>query len=291
MIVFVGAVVVGATGAFFSDTETSTGNTFTAGAIDLQIDNESYVTNDAGVLVASPNTSWSLGDLSDLGTNGGPELAKLFFNFEDLKPGDIGEDTISLHVNNNDAYLCAAANVTVNSDETCTEPEQTDENGACVVEDDGTEGELAQAINFAFWEDDGDNVLENDETPFLAGPISDLGGSGKIALADSIGGVLGTGPVVGGSDVYIGKAWCFGTLTPAEKGQDGLGKSGTSQNPTSIQNGPLFRDGTGFSCSGADVIDNKSQTDKVVGALEFFAVQSRNNAEFTCAANYTPNWN
>ena len=42
MIVFVGAVVIGATGAFFSDTETSTGNTFTAGAIDLGVDNESY---------------------------------------------------------------------------------------------------------------------------------------------------------------------------------------------------------------------------------------------------------
>mgnify|MGYP001578414017 FL=1 len=42
MIVFVAAAALGATGAFFSDTETSTGNTFTAGAIDLGIDNESY---------------------------------------------------------------------------------------------------------------------------------------------------------------------------------------------------------------------------------------------------------
>ena len=38
MIVFVGALAVGATGAFFSDTETSTGNIFTAGSIDLKID-------------------------------------------------------------------------------------------------------------------------------------------------------------------------------------------------------------------------------------------------------------
>ena len=35
-------VISGATGAFFSDTETSQGNTFTAGAIDLLVDNESY---------------------------------------------------------------------------------------------------------------------------------------------------------------------------------------------------------------------------------------------------------
>jgi len=42
MIAFVGAVVVGATGAFFSDTETSTGNVFTAGAIDLKVDSQAH---------------------------------------------------------------------------------------------------------------------------------------------------------------------------------------------------------------------------------------------------------
>lgn len=42
MLVFVGAVVVGGTGAFFSDTETSTGNVFTAGAIDLTVDSEAH---------------------------------------------------------------------------------------------------------------------------------------------------------------------------------------------------------------------------------------------------------
>ena len=39
-IVIVGALVLGATGAFFSDTETSVGNTFTAGAIDFKVDSE-----------------------------------------------------------------------------------------------------------------------------------------------------------------------------------------------------------------------------------------------------------
>ncbi|HYF13099.1 MAG TPA: TasA family protein, partial [Candidatus Paceibacterota bacterium] len=93
-IVFAGALVVGATGAFFSDTETSTGNTFAAGEIDLRIDNTSYVTNNAGVLVASPNNTWALSDLTN----------QLFFSFADLKPGDIGEDTISIHAGSNDAW-------------------------------------------------------------------------------------------------------------------------------------------------------------------------------------------
>ena len=37
-IAIVGALVAGATGAFFNDTETSTGNVFTAGSIDLKVD-------------------------------------------------------------------------------------------------------------------------------------------------------------------------------------------------------------------------------------------------------------
>jgi predicted ribosomally synthesized peptide with SipW-like signal peptide len=42
VIAAIGAIYTGSTGAFFSDTETSSGNVFTAGAIDLKIDNESY---------------------------------------------------------------------------------------------------------------------------------------------------------------------------------------------------------------------------------------------------------
>lgn len=38
LIVAVGAVVAGATGAFYSDTETSTDNIFTAGSVDLKVD-------------------------------------------------------------------------------------------------------------------------------------------------------------------------------------------------------------------------------------------------------------
>ena len=87
----VAAIVVGGTIAYFSDTETSTGNTFTAGAIDLTIDNESYYNG-----VRSEGTSWQLADLID----------QLFFNFSDLKPGDWGEDTVSIHVDNNDAWAC-----------------------------------------------------------------------------------------------------------------------------------------------------------------------------------------
>jgi len=44
-VAFVGALVVGATIAYFSDTETSSGNIFTAGNIDLKVDHLKQVYN------------------------------------------------------------------------------------------------------------------------------------------------------------------------------------------------------------------------------------------------------
>ena len=290
MIAFVGVAVAGATGAFFSDsetaffsdTETSTGNTFTAGDIDLQIDNESYAIdyvipgyeNPIGVLALSSTTSWSLRDLT----------VEKFFNFTDVKPGDYGEDTISLHVGSNDAWLCASAEITSDLDNSITEPED-EESGANNDGNDGTpDGDLDSALRFAFWEDDGDNVLETDETEniFLNGTLSSMGEAGGIALADNNGGILGEGnPIPGGSTFYIAKAWCYGTLTTSSAlTQDGLGKVGTPQNPNNIPNGPLIR-GTGILCDGS-AEGNIGQTDSVVGDLTFEAVQARNNSTFLC---------
>ena len=273
MIVFAAALVVGATGAFFSDTETSTGNIFTAGDIDLQIDNESYAIdytirgyeNPIGRLALSTTTSWELTDLT----------IEKFFDFIDLKPGDYGEDTISIHVGSNDAWICAEATITADDDNSITEPED-EVAGANNDSNDGTtDGDLDSELNFAFWVDDGDNVLEEDETEsiFINGTLADMGAQGQIALADSDEGILGPGiPIPGGETFYIAKAWCFGDLTPDPITQDGDGKTG--------QNGPLVR-GTGISCDGADA-GNIAQTDSVEGDITFYAEQARNNGQFQC---------
>lgn len=256
----VAAVIVGGTIAFFSDTETSTGNTFTAGAIDLTVDNQSYVTGPDGNLVYSNETSWILDDLT----------GQLFFNFSDLKPGDIGEDTISLHVDSNDAYLCVAMQITDNSDQSCTEPElEVDVN--CPA--DG--GELAENIEFAFWADDGDNVYEDGEYLFLEGKISDVF-QGQIALADSQYNVWTEtgGALEAGTTKYIGKAWCFGDLQMIELNQ------GTSD--------PLQR--SGFATCDGVAVNNAPQTDRVMGDIQFYAVQARNNPNFTCAGDYNPSY-
>jgi predicted ribosomally synthesized peptide with SipW-like signal peptide len=266
----VAIVAVFATQAFFSDTETSTGNRFVAGDIDLQIDNESYAIDwnipnyfePTGDFVATDHTSWTLRDLT----------VERFFDFVDLKPGDYGEDTISVHVGSNDAWVCAAAQITADHDNTYTEPELAVDQ-TIGVDPLLTDGELDEEVNFAFWWDDGDNVYEVGEQIFLEGPISGMGDAGQIALAD-----FNTGnPFPGGSTRYIGKYWCFGDMTSTDVAQDGLTTSG-----------PLGGRGTGFTCDGSDV-NNASQTDVVKANLQFYAVQHRHNEEFLCS-DWTPVW-
>jgi predicted ribosomally synthesized peptide with SipW-like signal peptide len=276
-IVAAAAIVAGATFAFFSDSETSTGNVFQAGEIDLKIDNTSYALDSnipgfqepQGVLVANTANSWVLNDLT----------IQKFFDFTDLKPGDYGEDTISIHVNNNDAWLCAAARITSDLDNSFTEPE--DEVDGPAVGDGTPDGDLDNALNFAFWKDDGDNILETDEvgSVFLSGPLNNIGAGGKIALADASGdGPYGSTPIPGGSTQYIGKAFCYGTFTATPVTQDGVNTST-----------PLAEAGTGFTCDGSGV-GNIGQTDSATGDLQFYAVQSRNNTSFTCNADYAPVW-
>src|SRR3989344_622390 len=231
-VALVGAAVIGGTAAIFSDTEVSTGNTFTAGAIDLGVDNHSYYN---GVL--NPGTTWRVDyDISDEG-------GRQFFNFGDLKPGDWGEDTISLHVKNNDSYLCADVTLTSNDDNGVTEPE-TDDGDVTPGPIGG--GELANAVRFYWWADDGDNVLETDENLIHSNvPL----GTGTVALADSQTNIWGDNPtpLPGDSVRYIAKAWCFGATTMTPYTQDG----GNQGNGPDIR--PVVCDGSG--------VNNLTQTD------------------------------
>src|SRR3990172_8229565 len=150
----VAAIAFGASRAFFSDTETSVGNTFEAGAIDLKVDFKSSYNGKPGV-------SWELSDLTE---------SEVFFNFLDVKPGDLGEGTISLHVYDNDAYACATVTPTLNDDMTSTEPEL--EAGDVSNTDSIFDGELAQNMQFRIWADmcdtdtlnPGDNVFTEECT-------------------------------------------------------------------------------------------------------------------------------
>jgi predicted ribosomally synthesized peptide with SipW-like signal peptide len=264
-IVFVGAAAAGATGAFFSDVETSTGNTFTAGALDLKVDSQSHydglvcVDNDGYRWVAESTTtaparpeligqrcdgSWTLTDLG---------LSNKFFNFSDVKPGDQGENTISLHVDNN-AWACLDIGTNENNENTLLQPEIN-------AGDAGTtSGELAQNVQLFTWLDNattsgavpGDNIWQAGETQLSAvTSLAALSATTTLTLAD--GGTLA--PLPGGSTSYVGLGWCAGALT--------IGAPGS------------------WSCNGASM-NNQSQTDSAVATVQIRAEQARNNPNFRC---------
>jgi predicted ribosomally synthesized peptide with SipW-like signal peptide len=146
IIAAVAAIAVGGTVAYFSDTETSAGNTFTAGGIDLKIDYDCYFNKVADGSPNCPNNpGWDLKSLTD----------EKFFDFNDIKPGDFGEGTISLHVYNNEAWGALTIDNIVDSDNGFTEPEDevvlpNDDNN-----DGTTDGDLDDGLELFVWVDQG----------------------------------------------------------------------------------------------------------------------------------------
>lgn len=287
-----GALIVGATIAFFSDTETSANNLLQAGAIDLGIDNESFFNGDPNA-----GTSWNI--TYDLDDGQGPALrAYLFYDFNDIKPGDFGEDTISLHVKDNDCWLCTETTITADDDVDCTEPELDDETiTGCDDPDpspspDPFDGELGDNLEIMWWADDGDNVFEEDERPRDVGFIGQGPQNTPVVrtIADSNTNIFSGNPddpIPGCSNpeectVYIAKAWCFGNLTPASlPPADYSGPDDPTNHDDGFGNLATPEDG-GFTCDGSSVVGNAAQTDKIMMDIKFTAVQSRNNEDFVC---------
>ena len=283
MIVFVAAIVAGGTGAFFSDTETSSANTFTAGSVDLKVDAQAHYaglkcTNGVWVIenTESGTTRPDLIGDSCAGTWAETDLGitHKFFDISDVKPGDDGENTISLHVIDNDAWMCADVAITSNDDVTCVDPENEAE-GAGICGTDAPvsgpntgnlafDGELAQNLEFVAWDDNGvvvdsvlvgvgDNIHQAGEVLYFnPGPASDVFNGGTLTLADG-----GTGtPIPGGSTRYVGLAWCAGDMTAS----------------TGV---------AGYTCNGASMV-NDAQTDKMTADITFRVEQARNNSAFRC---------
>ncbi len=256
--------------AYFAVGE-GTGNTFAVGEVDILVGNESYYNG-----VANPETSWSIRDLT----------VEKFFNFENVLPDDYGEETITLSIELEDTYLCADVLLTSNDDNGCNEPESLVD-GSC-GNPGASEGELAGLIAFMWWADDGDNVFEDDETIISSGPISDLtlGVTSTLALADADTNIwTGVGgPVSVGSELSIGKAWCYGSLTPQALTQD---NSGNNWSPADDNDSNGFSgepgDG-GFVCDGVSLGD-ESQTDSLTMDVYFTATQALGNDGYQCGVS------
>lgn len=153
----VAALGIGATVAFFNDTETSTGNVLTAGSVDLRVD--SFGASRNGVAV--PNSFWF--PAVDL-TN------EKFFEFGDVKPGDSFGRNLSLHVDSNPAWVCLLARNVADDGNGLTDPEHE----ANDPNDGAGEGELAENLHMLAWRDKNADNKHNADEPFLVDSFFDV---------------------------------------------------------------------------------------------------------------------
>ncbi|MFH1990589.1 MAG: TasA family protein [Patescibacteria group bacterium] len=110
----VAAIAIGATTAYFSDTETSTGNTFTAGTIDIAIDQQNPWTSHYSIGDLKPGeTGYINFDITNVGTN----------------PVNVSKTLTSIAGTGGvENYLCANS-IPVGSGKTSSEPECVAEAG------------------------------------------------------------------------------------------------------------------------------------------------------------------
>lgn len=228
----VSGLVFGVSRAFFSDTEKSTGNTFTAGELNLLVDSQCQY----GGQASDQCGTWQLKDLNP--------SADRFFNFTDIKPGDWGENTVSLHVVNNDYWACLDFNnFLANGNNSLA---------------------LAHGLNFFFWNDiNGNNIYEprGGELPLLRNLIGNAGdilNNRTYILADkSTGTPWSGGPLSDSTKTkYLGLAWCAGTIT--------------------VDNN------TGAIACDGNSLGNDAQNGSLSVDIALRVVQSRNNPNFNC---------
>jgi len=203
------------TTAYFSDTESFSGNTLEAGTLDLKLDykasydgpngteligqapSEQQLIDQYGEAMDGPLT-WE--ERADLGFACDTEglidgEAMPVFDLDDVKPGDYGEVTMSFHICDNPAHVFFRGNVGADAENGLTEPE---------AEVDSTldAGELSELIDVRMWYDE-DCSNTYDENTGLADVLVVQDISGSMEYAGN-GGVIDDGS--GGTTTKIAVA-------------------------------------------------------------------------------------
>ncbi|WP_435114992.1 VWA domain-containing protein [Halolamina sp. C58] len=204
------------TTAYFSDTESFEGNTLQAGTLDLKLDYKSTYIGGAGridhirenypeaeelgdgqYLLGQAPSPADMQEWEDLVTGEqfdfcSPEADQYLvngdeipiFTLDDVKPGDYGEVTVSLHICDNPAYVRMLGELVSESENGQTEPEMDAEG-----EDTDDVSELADAIEVRVWYDeDCDNVYEptgtGQQQELEVALVSDTSGSMSQEIGD-----------------------------------------------------------------------------------------------------------
>lgn len=222
----------GATDGFTFATNTTQGK-----PLELKIDAKTFYN---GLL--QPQRTWNLKNLV-------PGVDK-FWNFDDVKPGDTGTSSISIHIKNGPAYACLDFYNYKDLENGVNEPESH-------VDTSSTTGELGTGLEFFAWkEGDGDRVFEPAEAP-LFGTTSQSAvqvlNNTTYAIADALHG----NPIQNGVVKYVGVYWCAGDLE--------------------------VNLATGKATCNGEVLGNEAQTDSMGVDVAIRAVSSQSQPKFTCS--------
>jgi len=265
-ITIVSGAAVGASSAFFSDTETSEGNIIQAGSVDLLIDSECHYFTDAnadgqpeqvGCFHTVNNQqvqfgTWPEGNLTN----------EFFYWFEDVKPGDFGEHTISLHVVDNDAWGRFVIDGITNDENGLSEPEEE-------LSDTVDTGELLGALEFFAWLDQG-------QTPGFQGKGQDPGEGDNVQNHDEPLIIL-PGQLNEGGEIH--NIWEALSAVYASEQCQGDGST-ISDCPGLTSDGHMVGSITyyfGLAWELPSETDNIVQTDSLTADLSFEVEQYRNN--------------
>lgn len=212
--------------------------------LELKIDSTTFYN---GVL--QPKLTWALKNLV-------PGVDK-FWNFDDVKPGDTGTTSISIHIAQGPAFVCLDFYNFKDFENGINEPESH-------VDTSSTTGELAEGLEFFAWRDDGDEKFEVGEKPLFgttSQSASILLNNTTYAIADAMTGT----PIPNNVTNYVGIYWCAGDLI------------------VDVGNGTA-------SCNGK-ALGNEAQTDSMHVDVGIRAVVASAQPTFTCNGVPPPvNW-
>lgn len=222
---------------------TEPGITFATQGIDLKIDSEASYNG-----FPVPSGTWDLKNLV-------PGVDK-FFNFGDIKPGDFGENTISMHVGKSDAWLCLDFKNLTQNENSINEPESNVDGTT-----GGLQGELAAGMEFFGWVDDCDNIFEVGERP-LFGTTTQSALQVLNNASYPIGDAKTGGSCKVNSNRCVGIFWCAGDLSVNTKTAE-------------------------ITCDGS-ALGNAAQTDSFSADVSIRALPSKENPKFLCGGVSPP---
>ncbi|MFA9518101.1 choice-of-anchor W domain-containing protein [Halopenitus sp. H-Gu1] len=221
------------TTAFFSDSETFENNTITAGELDLRVAYEASYDSD-GAVENMADTAMGVQD---------GEAAAMFYDLQDVKPGDSGQVEFCFEIVDNPSYMWVCGDL-MQDENGITDPESA-------VDDTPDLGELAESIEarLVYCEVSEEDLVEGEE--IVSGSLVDVFAAISSGAALDGDGVAGLVP---------GEQSPYDTVVEVEEERNFLTGACVClfwEIPTSV--------------------GNEIQSDMLAMDLEFHALQSRHN--------------